>query len=179
MVRSYIEWIISTKLLTNDEYVERLLNELVKNINNLKPSVVVSYMKMVFLLIKQQDIPKECTLLTRFLNTVIPASTSARKMVRHFALSLVISIHDEIERKKLPLDSHVLDIVENLYINALESETFAQYRSGDDLLWNIVDDMTLVNISGGVMLRLTDRTDLEFIKRNNSMNSFSLNNLYH
>lgn len=165
MVRSYIEWIISTKLLTNDEYVERLLNELVKNINNLKPSVVVSYMKMVFLLIKQQDIPKECTLLTRFLNTVIPASTSARKMVRHFALSLVISIHDEIERKKLPLDSHVLDIVENLYINALESETFAQYRSGDDLLWNIVDDMTLVNISGGVMLRLTDRTDLEFIKK--------------
>ncbi|RCK59609.1 hypothetical protein Cantr_07363 [Candida viswanathii] len=31
----------------------------------------------------------------------------------------------------------------------MESETFAQYRSGDDLLWNIVKDFTLVNISGG------------------------------
>lgn len=52
-----------------------------------------------------------------------------------------------------------------MYLNAIESETFAQYRSGDELLWDIVKDLTLVNISGGVMLRLSDRTDLDFIKR--------------
>ncbi len=88
-------------------------------------------------------------------------------MSNHFTLSLIISIHDEIKKKNLPLDPRVLDIVNNMYLNAIESETFAQYRSGDELLWDIVKDLTLVNISGGVMLRLSDRTDLDFIKKEN------------
>ena len=73
----------------------------------------------------------------------------------------------KLKGKNLPLDPRVLDIVNNMYLNAIESETFAQYRSGDELLWDIVKDLTLVNISGGVMLRLSDRTDLDFIKKIN------------
>jgi len=167
MVRSYIEWIIALKLSDNGNYVDKLLNELFQKINILKPSVVTSYLKILFLFIQQQSTTKECQLLTKLLYTVIPGCTVSRKMIRHFSLSLIISIHDEIKRKNLPLDPRVLDIVNNMYLNAIESETFAQYRSGDELLWDIVKDLTLVNISGGVMLRLSDRTDLDFIKKEN------------
>lgn len=178
MVRSYIEWIIALKLTDNETYVDKLLNELLQKINVLKPSVVTSYLKILFLFIQQQQpANKECQLLTKLLYAVIPGCTVSRKMIRHFSLSLIISIHDEIKRKNLPLDPRVLDIVNNMYLNAIESETFTQYRSGDELLWDILKDLTLVNISGGVMLRLSDRTDLDYIKRENFVKYLSQNQI--
>ncbi|EMG48341.1 TRM3 tRNA [Candida maltosa Xu316] len=165
MARSYVEWVIAYKLLENETYVTRLLNELSESINTLRPSIVCSYMKILFLSFQQHDPTKESELLTKLLNSVVPGSTTSRKMIRHFSLSLVVSIHDEIKRKNLPVNSHVLELVDNLYVNTIKSETFSQYRSGDELLWDIVKDLTLVNISGGVMLRLSDRTDLDYIKQ--------------
>lgn len=163
LVRMYIEWILAYNLLHNEEWTKRIFDELTTNMSNLKPAVATSYLRILFLMICKFDSTKEGEVLTKFINIVVPGATSLKKLIRHFSLSLVLSIQNEISKKDLPIDANVKSIIANLHHSATTSDSFGQFRSGDALLWDIVNDLTLVALAGGIVLRLTDRDDIDFI----------------
>ncbi|KAK6455014.1 uncharacterized protein RJT20DRAFT_129682 [Scheffersomyces xylosifermentans] len=161
--RAYLEWIIAYNLLKSEEHTKQIFESLLDDIVSLKPSVVTSYERILFLMIQQLDPQSESNLLSKFLTVVIPGATSNKATTRHFSLSLVVSIYSEITNKKLTLDDSLVEMVSNMYHSAAASDSFGQYRSGDALLWNIKEDLTLVSISGGVLMRISDRESIDFI----------------
>ncbi|KAI5959437.1 hypothetical protein KGF57_002075 [Candida theae] len=173
LVRMYIEWILAYNSLYDDELTNKIFQELTTNMSNLKPAVATSYLRILFLMICKLNPSKEAETLTEFINIVVPGATSSKKLIRHFSLSLVVSIQNEITKKDLPIDANVRSIIANLYHSATTSDSFGQFRSGDALLWDIVEDLTLVALAGGIVLRLTDRDDIDFISEAQFSNNLS------
>ncbi|KAK7677415.1 hypothetical protein QCA50_019633 [Cerrena zonata] len=68
-------------------------------------------------------------------------------------------------KKKLPINPDIIQMSENLYKSAVSSDAFGSYRSGDALLWDILGDFTLVGMTGSVLLRVSDRSDIDFIRK--------------
>lgn len=179
LVRNYIEWIACKCLLGNGvespKHIEntfRVLKQLV-DMNGGKPTLLTSYERILCMMIQQLPKEQEEELLTRFLTIVIPAATSNKAVTRHFSLSLMCSIHPQIVKKNLNLDVNLIKVLENMYQTAITSESFGQHRSGDATLWNVVKDMTLVSISGGVLLRVSDR-DIDFITKESYEQNLSI-----
>lgn len=179
LVRMYIEWILAYNLLHNEDWTKRVFDELTTNMSNLKPAVATSYLRILFLMICKLNPTKEGEVLTKFINTVVPGAASLKKLIRHFSLSLVLSIQNEITKKNLPIDDNVKSIVANLYHSAVTSDSFGQFRSGDALLWDIVNDLTLVALAGGIVLRLTDRDDIDFITESQFEENLSQSQINH
>ncbi|ABN65502.2 predicted protein [Scheffersomyces stipitis CBS 6054] len=165
LVRVFIEWILSFNLLKSKKYVQQILEDLSNENANLKPTVITSYERIIFLMISQLSPEQEVQVLQNFLAVIIPGATSNKAVTRHFSLSLVVSIYEEIESKKLKIDSHLKEIVFNMYKSASSSESYGQFRSGDALLWDIKQDLSLVSISGGVLMRVSDRDIFDYISR--------------
>lgn len=163
LARVYVEWIVAYSIARRKDYGIRLLKQLLDKQATLRPAVVVSYQRILFLMAKQYTGVEEKELLEQFLTALIPAATSNKAIVRHFALSLTVSMYEEISGKKLVLEDKLMKTLENMYKAAVASDSFGQYRSGDALLWDVVDDLDLVSIAGGVLMRLSDRDDIEFI----------------
>ncbi|KAI5955276.1 hypothetical protein KGF54_001837 [Candida jiufengensis] len=163
LVRMYIEWMISYNMFKSQKYMDALIEDLKVNSNSLKPAVVTSYIRALFLAVVQLDKDLKVKYLLELINFVITGCSSSRKMIRHFSLSLIISIRNEIKKKNSDVDSNVQGIVENMYESAINSDNFKHFRSGDALLWDIIKDLNLVSLNGGIVLRLTDREDIDFI----------------
>ncbi|KAI5965593.1 uncharacterized protein KGF55_000955 [Candida pseudojiufengensis] len=163
LVRMYIEWMISYNMFKENRHIEDIFDELKSGSEILKPSVFTSYVRTLYLTIVKLDEKLESTYITQLINQVILGCSSSKKMIRHFSLSLIVSIHDELKKKNLQVDSSIRDVVESIYISAINSDNFKHFRSGDALLWDILDDLTLVSLNGGIVLRLTDRSDIDFI----------------
>ncbi|CAK7901149.1 tRNA (guanosine(18)-2'-O)-methyltransferase [[Candida] anglica] len=166
LVRIYIEWMIATYLLDSPEDTEKIFLTLKKlvDMNGGKPTLLTSYERILLIMIQQLPKEKEEELLTKLLTVVLPAATSNKAITRHFSLSLTCAIYPEIKSKKLDIDPQLLAVVENMYNTAILSDAFGTHRSGDATLWDITKDMTLVSISGGVLLRVSDR-DIDFITK--------------
>ncbi|CAH2353886.1 tRNA (guanosine(18)-2'-O)-methyltransferase [[Candida] railenensis] len=167
LVRIYLEWMIASYLSESEEQTRKTFDYLKKlvDMNGGKPTLLTSYERILCMMISQQEpLERQVNLLTEFLTIVVPAATSNKAMTRHFSLSLICSIYPQIVQKKLNLDPNIFKVVENMYQTAILSESYDQHRSGDATLWDIVKDMTLVSISGGVLLRVSDR-DIDFITR--------------
>lgn len=163
LVRIYFEWIIALQLLRNHKlaevYFEKVANSLESH--EMRPTVVTIYERILYLMILSLEEQQEVEYLTRLLTIIIPAASTNKAITRHFSMSLATSVHEEIGKKNLPLDKNLVALVENMYKSAVASSAFGQYRSGDALLWDIVNDLDLVSISGGLLLRLSDR-EIEF-----------------
>lgn len=164
LVRIYFEWIIALQLLRDHNKAEIYFQKVADSLESheIKPTVVTIYERILYLMIQSLDEKLEVELLTRLLTIIIPAASTNKAITRHFSMSLATSVHEEIARKKLPLNDKLVALVENMYKSAVASSAFGQYRSGDALLWDIVHDLDLVSISGGLLLRLSDR-EVEFI----------------
>lgn len=166
LVRVYAEWLIASLLLKNHKVSLQIFTKLVESIENheLKPTLVTTYERILFLMIQAMDAHDEVAYLTKFISIIIPAASTNKAVTRHFSMSLATSVHQEIRTKKLVLEPGLQTIVDNMHRSALATDGFGQFRSGDALLWNIVDDMTLVNLSGGLLLRLFDR-EVDFLTK--------------
>ncbi|KAK6203617.1 uncharacterized protein RJT21DRAFT_28687 [Scheffersomyces amazonensis] len=163
LARAYIEWIVAYLLSDNTGEIEGLMDSLLRD--TLKPAVVNSYSRILFLSIKQlSDKQYKQKLLSKLITIVIPGATSNKVITRHFSLSLVISIYEEITHHNLSIEDDLIRLITNLYTSASQTESFGQYRSGDALLWDIKRDLNLVSISGGVLLRISDRDTIDFIR---------------
>lgn len=163
LVRIYFEWIIALQLARSHELAEVYFEKVADSLESheVKPTVVTIYERILYLMILSLDEKQEVEYLTRLLTIIIPAASTNKAITRHFSMSLATSVHEEIGRKNLPLDKNLIALVENMYKSAVASSAFGQYRSGDALLWDIINDLDLVSISGGLLLRLSDR-EVEF-----------------
>ncbi|MDC6270995.1 hypothetical protein PP707_01715, partial [Acetobacter pasteurianus] len=150
LVRLYIEWIIAYKMLQNPTLSDEMFNELTENYKDIKPTVCLSYKRILFLMIAQLERDTEVDYLSKYINVIIAGATAQKRLIRHFSLSMIISIWNEIERKDLLpmslleqklLDPRLKQLVYTLYQTAVNSEIFTLYRSGDDLIWDIKRDL--------------------------------------
>ncbi|ANZ76335.1 BA75_03436T0 [Komagataella pastoris] len=158
LCRVYIEWIISYTMLNDTHSRDAILGYFKDDIDNQQPTYMTTFERISYLVIKKLDFENESQELTNFLvNYVIPSSSSNRALIRHFSVSLVCSVIPEITNKKLDVPKAVVRSLENIYNLALKSEGFGTYRSGDALIWDITEDLTLVGICGGVLLKVSDR----------------------
>ncbi|KAK6465652.1 hypothetical protein DFJ63DRAFT_321766 [Scheffersomyces coipomensis] len=162
LARAYIEWIISYQLLNNESKRDEVMESLASG--TLKPAVINSYSRILFLSIQQvSDKVIKSKLISKLITLLITSATSNKVIIRHFSLSLLISVYAEIHTEELKVEEGLLDTIDKLYAAASQSESFGQYRSGDALLWNIKKDLNLVSMSGGILLRISDRDTIDFI----------------
>jgi len=164
LVRVYTEWCIANLLLKKHLLSEEFFNRLIPSLetHEMKPTLVTVYERILYLMIQSMEKEDEIKYLTKLITIIIPAASTNKAITRHFSMSLATSVYQEIRNKGLVLEPSVNSIVDNMYKSALASDAFGQYRSGDALLWDIVEDLDLVNISGGLLLRLFDR-EVEFL----------------
>lgn len=170
LVRVYTEWLIANLLLKKPDESEEFFNRLIPSLTReMKPTLVTIYERILYLMIQSMEKEEEIKYLTKLITIIIPAASTNKATTRHFSMSLATSVYQEIRNKQLVLEPSVNDIVDNMYQSALASDAFGQYRSGDALLWDIVKDLDLVNISGGLLLRLFDR-EVEFLTQDEFTN---------
>lgn len=163
LVRVYAEWLIANLLLKKPEVSDQFFNKLIPSLTHeMKPTLVTIYERILYLMIQSMEKEEEIKYLTKFVTIVIPAASTNKATTRHFSMSLATSVYQEIRNKGLVLEPSVNAIVDNMYKSAVASDAFSQFRSGDALLWDIVEDLDLVNISGGLLLRLFDR-EVDFL----------------
>ncbi|CAK9441307.1 uncharacterized protein LODBEIA_P51760 [Lodderomyces beijingensis] len=166
LARMYIEWMLSFKMLQDQSLADDIFKKLELNFNDIKPVIITSYERILFLMIVQ--LPKEddkIEQMRRLINIVVAGASSQKRIIRHFSLSMVICIKNEIDKKDIQISPYLKDVVNGLHKSAVTSDSFSNYRSGDDLIWDIVQDLNLTAIAGGNILKLTDRDDMDFITK--------------
>jgi tRNA guanosine-2'-O-methyltransferase len=164
LVRVYMEWVIAYSLLKDVKMAEEVLEEFIKTSSTLRMPTLLAYQRLLFIMTQTADPATEVHLLSKLLTVVIPNSTANKAVTRHFSVSLIVAAFNEIKRKSLKIDEKLFKVVTSINESAVSSETFGNFRSGDALLWN-VEEVSMINISGGLLLRLTDRTDFDFINK--------------
>jgi len=176
LVRIYIEWVIAFSLLKDVQMAEKVLDEFIETSSTLRMPTLLAYQRLLFMMTQTTDEATEVRLLSKLLTVIIPNSTANKAVTRHFSVSLVVAAFNEIKRKSLKIDEKLSKVVSSINESAVSSETFGNFRSGDALLWNI-DEVSMVNISGGLLLRLTDRTDFDFINKETYLKHLTSNQL--
>lgn len=163
LVRVYFEWVIAAHLARKPERAPEVFSKLQSSISvhELRPTLVTIYERILFLMARSMDDENKTRYLTQLATIVLPAASTNKAVTRHFSMSLATSMYEEIRNNNIKVDKSVLSILSNMYESAVAQDAFGQYRSGNALLWDIVGDLTLVNISGGLLLRLNDR-DVEY-----------------
>lgn len=171
LVRSYLEWAIAYNLLHSPEHLQSTFESLSSLLENheLKPVIVTIYERILFLAVQSMDQEKEAIYLSKLINMVVPAAATNKAVTRHFSMSLAISIYEEIERKNLAINPELVAIVYTMYSSAIGTSAFSQFRSGAACLWDVLKDLDLVHISGGLLVELSNRevehvTRLEFLE---------------
>lgn len=163
LVRSYIEWIIAYQLKDNEVASTQVLENFVSSAPSLKMTTLIAYERLLFLMVRQLLEDVEIKLLERLLTVITVNATTNKAITRHFSVSLIVAIRNEIKKKNLDIDKNLISLVDSIYETAINAESFSEFRSGDALLWDIVDDFNLVTIAGGLLLRLSDRDDFDYI----------------
>jgi tRNA guanosine-2'-O-methyltransferase len=173
LARVYIEWIVAFGLLNDEAQTNILFEQLLNNIAAIKPSIITSFERSLFLMIQQLSSTQEVELLTKFITVIIPGATSNKALVRHFSTSLIVSAYEEVVEKKLKIEKELFELIQNMHQVAVQSEAYGQHRNGDALIWNIKNDLTLVSVSGGLLLRVSDREDIDFVLRDDFLKHLS------
>lgn len=158
-VRVYFEWIIAKLLLAEPQFSPKIYNKLEASIGDheMKPILVIAYERMIFLMIQSMDRKNAEIHLTEFIPILVSVASTNKATTRHFSMSLAISVHEEIRKKNLFIEKALFQVIYNMYKSALSTDAYGQFRSGDAYLWNVTQDHNLINISGGILLRLFDR----------------------
>lgn len=159
LVRVYFEWVIAVHLLRKPERALEVFDKLESTLaaHELRPTLVTIYERILFLMARSLSGENQEKYLTKLATIVLPAASTNKAITRHFSMSLATSMYEEILKKNIKVDDNISLILSNMYKSAVAQDAFGQYRSGDALLWDIIKDLTLVNISGGLLLRLNDR----------------------
>ncbi|RKP32842.1 hypothetical protein METBISCDRAFT_21105 [Metschnikowia bicuspidata] len=157
LVRTYLEWSIAYLLAHSPELLEKTFDSLSVLLNNheLKPVLVTVYERIIFLALQSMTPKEESKQISRLIGLVVPAAATNKAVVRHISMSLAISISEEIQTKKLDVSAELISIVNNMYSSFAATSAFSRFRSGAACLWDVVKDLDLVHISGGLLVELT------------------------
>lgn len=104
-----------------------------------------------------------------YIQRLIPFSTSNKATIRHGSVAMLVSLDEEFEQLQYSSDKNgfvnngtfivtkdIKELITNICNHARGFETFNQYRSGSNSIWDINKDFTLLGIFGGVTQRLSD-----------------------
>lgn len=165
LVRVYVEWLVARYILPSERYTDEVFSRLDKWMASadLKPRFISLYQRILYIAlvkVSPQSVGKKA--LTRFCTSLLTGTSSNKATIRHFAVSLACLVHQAIQSKTLVVDQATSAVVANIYSAAVVSSQYGQYRSGDALLWDIEEDLTLAGLSGGVLLRVSDR-EVDFL----------------
>ncbi|CAN6616399.1 tRNA (guanosine(18)-2'-O)-methyltransferase [Trichomonascus vanleenenianus] len=169
LARVYIEWIIGRTLTLRAQhlitsFVFRQLED-----SEAQPRIIASVERiglMVGRSIKNHwsgtDPKRVCEYYRQYLERVIPLATSNRAAVRHFTVSILYAVHHEAASRSTSqaLTAELADLfatVANIAENARAADSFKQFRSGEQTIWDLEADYTMVGVCGGVLRRLSDR----------------------
>lgn len=160
LVRVYLEWAIAYHLRFSPNHLDEAYNRLLLLLRNheLKPVLITIYGRILFLAIQSMPPKDEEDYMSRLICLIIPAAATNKAVARHFSMSLAISIYEEIAKKKLEISSDLVAIIKNMYLTAVGTSAFSQFRSGSACLWDVIQDLNLYHISGGLLVELNDRT---------------------
>lgn len=158
LCRTYIEWILSLTILRCPDFRSTVFNALKEGVEAQQPLVVVTFERVSMLVSMQLPPEEKGKFLSEFaVDVIIPMATSNRALNRHFSASMVRVLCNEMAKGNVKLSTLVSDAlqkVDNISNVSLENVT---YRAGDALLWDIRKDLNLVAVTGGILLRTSDR----------------------
>ncbi|KAL6944523.1 hypothetical protein ACO0RG_001260 [Hanseniaspora osmophila] len=157
--RYYSEWIVAFSIVkkqhdTENKNLTHLMN-MFQNENIIdSPVWLVSCVRVLFLIMSYLD---DLTLIKQFLTILISHCTSNKPLIRHFCNSLILSVWPKFkdvlhENNELEL----YQILGKLYEFSKQIQVHGQYRSGDANVWDLFKDLTLTNIFGGLIYKISD-----------------------
>lgn len=158
LVRMYIEWIVALTLHKYPDSQEDVFAIFHDGVESQQPLIITIFERISILVAKNYSKDKAVEFLSDFSSKiVIPTATSNRSLNRHFSSSMACVIYKEIKARNLEFPKHLENTLERIYEVSSMGEGWTQYRTGDALVWDIVTDLTLVSISGGVLMKISDR----------------------
>lgn len=153
LVRVFIEWIVALQMVKFPEHFDSIFKSLRQLLNNkiLKPALICAYERMLTLSIEQLPASESGGLLAELLYIAIPGATANKALIRHFSNSLICCLYP-----KLPSDisKDLKEICRDIYDTAMLNPVH-EVRNNDALLWDIYKDLTLVGVSGGLLMRVS------------------------
>lgn len=159
LCRTYIEWLLCLTIIRIPEFKNKIFATMKEGIDAQQPLVVVAFERISMLIAMQLSKEEEAKFLTHFVvDTVIPTSSSNRALNRHFSGSMACFIRDEINNKNIDFPPLLKESLEKIYEIAHLPEGSDSFRSGDALLWDVKKECNLVSITGGLLLKVSDRT---------------------
>ena len=158
LCRTYMEWIICICILRVPSFRKDVFAALDEGMEAQQPLVVVTFERISMLTAMQLPADEEAKFLSEFVvNIVIPLSSSNRALNRHYSTSMACVVYDEIKRKNLEFDLALKETLKKIDQTFKSVEQTGTYRNGDALLWDVKKDLNLVSITGGVLLKVSDR----------------------
>lgn len=154
-VRVLVEWIVALVVSKNPlQLVDELV--LVPLENNLAPRFISSLGRVGLLVGKEVTKDLKPEFYQKYLDVMIPLSSSNRAAVRHFTVAMiyVIFLDNNLRECVHPL---MLKLVDGIAACAESAEIFKGFKSGDDSVWSISKCFTFTGICGGVSNRVTGR----------------------
>lgn len=184
LVRIYLEWIISLKIIDFPQFKSQILDHLQKLMSEkeMKPTLVCCYQRILLLLINQLpslELSTKIESLQRLLSIVISGATSNKALVRHFSTSLICNVYLQLTNDShttKEIDQNIQEIMHNIYQSTSQIINLNEYRNGDAVLWDIEKDLTLVNISGVILMRASDHL-IEYVTRDQILEELSSDQL--
>lgn len=159
-VRVYLEWIIAYHAVSDADVVDECFKRVLDG--SLSPVQTTGVLRILFLAAQHMTVEAESQLFQRLVPLVVTFASSNKALVRHFSLSLVCLIYDELNNKQLVVDDLLRLVLKGLYDSVAQVHELKTYRPGDAQLWNICD-LTLTAISGEVMKRTSERDTYDWI----------------
>lgn len=164
LVRSYLEWAAALILAVDESSLGPVLKEFSASIekSSLRPLVVVVYERILYLVLKAYSRSQKLRWSLEFVSAVVAAATSNKATIRHFSSAVVLAILDDVKHGEWDISEAELTTLLSIAKVAKSGDPDGAHRSGASLFWNIHSDFTLVNVSGGLHIRLDDR-EVEYV----------------
>lgn len=160
VVRTYIEWLIArftVSLLQNHKS-----SPLLPKLDNPEesPRVVASYQRICLIVarrLRQINSDRWVKYYYDYMVKIVPFATSNRAAIRHFSVSMICALSDEFDKGCDPMLNDLVFVLTSIATQAKSSENYKQFRSGENSVWGIQDDYTILGVCGGVLGKVSDR----------------------
>lgn len=167
LARVYIEWLVSRLVVRRPEWVSKCVFEPLSDCN-LEPRLLAAALRIGLMICRAlrkkalmdkypTDRVIECC--DRYLEATVALCTSNRSQVRHTAVSMICAVVNNVAsdvqfREKLGATASIAD---RIAANAASTDSYRQYKSGEQTVWDIESDLNLLMICGGVLKKVSER----------------------
>lgn len=166
LVRVYIEWIIALVYSKNLDKIDEFFAAIGSN-PRFNPALVMAYERILFMVCRELSPEVESQYLLKFLTILISYCASDKAILRHFSCSLMCCVKKELDDKPhLVISEAEKSLVNKIYSLVTLDGKILEYRHGDAMLWSVSEDLTLVAICGGVLMKISDRAGLDVLTEN-------------